>query len=104
MGYDRKKLDELKPRPRQGLLTLSEDGGGRRWFLFGEPVHAGTALELRLAGDRWVLGRFETGNGTRLPHFYLRLWNARENEEDYCGAPQVSFEIPSGAVLRWPGP
>lgn len=107
MGYDPKTLDALRRKPRQGRLELGEDGGGPRYFLDGDPVHAGTALELRLSGDRWVRGRFEVrwGLGTPPPAlFYLRLWNAHENEDDFCGAAQVSFELPPDAILRWPAP
>jgi hypothetical protein len=41
------------------VLVLGSDAGGLRHFLAGEPVHAGTYLELRLPDDRWVVVRYE---------------------------------------------
>lgn len=119
MGHDPKTLDELRRNPRQGKLEPGRDEGGFRYCLAGAPVHAGTALELRLSGDRWVRGRFEivygvaASGGCRwnetapvgpLVRFYLRLWSHGENDPDFLGGDSVCMDLPPSAVLRWPEP
>lgn len=66
-------------------VVLGADAGGARWFLEGEPVHAGDGLDLRLPGDdrgeRWTPVRFETrwrpasgGRGPDEPQAVLYLY------------------------------
>ena len=76
-----------------GQLMSGVDAGGERHFLDGRAVHAGDGLELQLADDRWVGGRYEWDFKRGTPAlFYMGL----------AGGGQVSFHIPSSAILRWP--
>lgn len=76
---------------RPGRLTLGEDAGGPRYFLGGEPVHAGTGLELMLEDETWLPGRFETSN-----HKPFFCFGVKGTEEE------ASARLPEGAMLRWP--
>jgi hypothetical protein len=63
-------------------------------------VHAGTALELRLPDDRWVVIRYEWNWDTAArPRAYLAL-GGRGERLGY--APNVEFPLPERAELRWP--
>ncbi|MHB1912530.1 MAG: hypothetical protein ACYCTI_10825 [Acidimicrobiales bacterium] len=42
-----------------GRIVLGRDGGGPRFFLGGEPLHAGTTIELADPAGGWVEVRFE---------------------------------------------
>ena len=82
------------------MFVLGQDAGGLRHFLGGRPVHAGTALELRLPDDEWVVVRYEWSWDVAVrPRAYLAL-GARGEELGY--APVVEFSLPQGAELRWP--
>lgn len=84
----------LKTLPPGENLELREDEGGPRYYLEGEPVHAGESLELRLRtvdGWTWAPVRFETAN--RKPRAILDLGETLADAD---------FVLPVGAVLRWP--
>lgn len=89
----------VEPDPAS-VLVLGRDAGGLRHFLAGQPVHAGTFLELRLRDDRWVVVRYEW-NWVRSdrPRAYLAL-GGRGEALGY--APVVEFSLPEKAELRWP--
>jgi hypothetical protein len=77
--------------PREGTrLVLGDDGGGPRYFLDGQPVHAGTLLELLEPDGTWMLGRYE--------------WSRRRGEcPRFCydnNTPPVMLGV--DARLRWP--
>jgi hypothetical protein len=59
-------------------------------------VHGGDALELCLAGG-WIVGRFESDSGMPRPRLYFSV------ELEGGGQAQSFFEIPEGALARWPG-
>jgi hypothetical protein len=89
----------VDPDP-SSILVLGADAGGPRHFLAGQPVHAGTALELRLPGDRWIVVRYEwSWDVAARPRAYLAL-GGRGERLGY--AEQVEFSIPERAELRWP--
>jgi len=84
-------------------LTKGRDGGGVRWFLDGEPIHAGTGLEILLeidpegATDRsrhkplWVPVRFETDLEDRA---FIHWPNAGQDE--------LRSEVRDHLCFRWP--
>jgi hypothetical protein len=89
----------VDPDP-DSVLLLGTDAGGLRHFLAGQPVHAGTALELRLPDDRWILVRYEWSWDTAVrPRAYLAL-GGRGEALGY--AELVAFPLPERAELRWP--
>ena len=73
-------------------LILGEDAGGRRHFLAGRPVRAGTGLFL-LTRHGWLSGRYEwsfrNGEPPRLHH---RLPHGEE----------IEINLPREARLAWP--
>lgn len=83
------------------VLVLAEDGGGRRHFLAGRPVHAGAGLELRLRDDVWVRIRYEwSWRADEAPRGYLALGG---RGEALGWEPEaVEFKLPERAELRWP--
>jgi hypothetical protein len=84
------------PDDRQsGQLELVERFGRYKHYLLGRPVNGGDILELCMSGG-WVSGRYECDAAAAAPRFYFsvelgggRVW-------------QSSFELPEGALLRWP--
>ena len=89
----------VDPDP-DSILVLGADAGGARHFLAGQPVHAGTALELRLPDDRWIVVRYEwSWDVAARPRAYLAL-GGRGERLGY--AEQVDFALPERAELRWP--
>jgi hypothetical protein len=89
----------VDPHP-DSVLVLSSDAGGLCHFLAGQPVHAGTALELRLPEDRWVVVRYEwTWDLAERPRAHLAL-GGRGEALGY--AELVAFALPERAELRWP--
>jgi hypothetical protein len=89
----------VDPDP-SSVLVLGTDAGGLRHFLAGQSVHAGTALELRLPDERWVVIRYEWNWDPAVrPLAYLAL-GGRGEEMGY--APVVEFSLPERAELRWP--
>lgn len=67
------------------------DGGGRRHFLGGRPIHAGMGIML-LTSQGWLGGRYE--------------WHYGDEPLFYFGTPgshlQVSVPIHKGMRLAWP--
>lgn len=76
-----------------GRIVLGRDGGGPRFFLGGEPLHAGTTIELADPAGRWVEVRFEYRFHPQAePVAYLELggWDR----------PLVAFVIAIDAIAR----
>ncbi len=90
------------------FLSVKDSPDGPFYFLQGRPVRPGQDLELRLEGSVWILGRFEwSGDPGEPPTFHLACGGAWEemadpNSSTYPIPPEISFEIPRGALLRWP--
>lgn len=76
---------------RPGRLTLGEDAGGPRHFVNGEPIHAGTGLDLMLEGENWLSGRFETAN-----HKPFLCFGVKGTEDE------ARAQLPEGAIVRFP--
>jgi hypothetical protein len=84
--------------PRSGTsgrpLVLGIDGDDeRRHFLAGRVVSFGDRLELALADERWIAGRYE--------------WSGREGEPAhlrvaFSGGGDHAIPLPASALLRWP--
>lgn len=93
---------DVVPLPDQKHnLVLGQDAGGHRFYLDDRPVHAGTALELLVGPDTWMLGRFETvwtTAGGVLPIFCIVL-PSRPGWFEGCAA---DIRLPPSACLRWP--
>jgi hypothetical protein len=84
------------------MMIEGESPGGRRHFLDGRPVHAGTTLDLLLPDGHWQRVRYEWSFTRETPpRAYLQLGGPAAAER-LDAAPQVSFELPPRAVLRWP--
>lgn len=83
-------------------LIEAADGGGRRHFLDGRPVHAGAALELLLADGHWLRGRYEWSYAAgQAPTLHIALGGPDEAQRQDA-TPAVSFALPARTVLRWP--
>lgn len=96
----------ITPPPDQ-VLILDRDAGGWRHYLAGQPIHAGSPLDLLLQGGTWWPGRYESawppGWETTGPValFYAALggpWDTNDTDTSVT----VSFPLPASAVLRWP--
>ncbi len=85
-----------------GRLILRRDAGGLRHFLDGNAVHAGEFLELRLPKGVWVLIRYEWNWQSELPHGVMLLGGPAEEANCPSLLPDVVFQIPGNAELRWP--
>jgi len=84
------------------LLIEAPGAGGRRHYLGGRPVHAGTALELLLADGHWLRGRYEWSFVPgELPTLHVWLGGPAEAQRQ-GDVPSVAFTMPARAVLRWP--
>lgn len=87
--------------PHTQLIEAS-DAGGRRHFLDGRPVHAGTTLELLMPDGHWLSGRYEWNFvAGEAPTLDLALGGPAEAQRQ-GEVPVVSFPLPARAVLRWP--
>jgi hypothetical protein len=91
LGYD----------PSQTLI-LGRDDGGQRHFLDGQPVHAGTLLELLLPDGRWQPIGYEWGWSVDEPPTATMRLGAPAGAEQLGDQPSVTFDLPAEAVLRWP--
>jgi hypothetical protein len=78
--------------PDGNPLEVGTDGGGRREFLAGRPVHAGEALFL-LTCAGWHPVRYESNLPAREPVLYLPLPGVWQD---------VVFAVPRDARLAWP--
>lgn len=79
---------------RGSPLVMGRDAGGTRWFLAGEPVHAGTGLELLIdngKGQDWLVVRLEFDYARHRAFAYLPSVGAR-----------MHAEVSEGARFRWP--
>jgi len=83
-------------------LIEAADAGGRRHFLDGRPVHAGTTLELLLADGHWMTGRYEWSFAAGEPPTLHVMLGGPAEAERQGELPVVSFTVPPRAVLRWP--
>ena len=83
--------DDLR-LPDGSPLIEGTDGGGRRDFLEGRPVHAGEALFL-LTCAGWHPARYESNRGDREPVLYVPLPGVWED---------VAITVPHDARLAWP--
>ncbi len=74
------------------LLELRKEPSGLRYYLAGEPVHAGDLLEILLDDGSWALGRYEWNyqNG-QWPWFYV----------DTDSGSMIDLN-PERSRLRWP--
>jgi hypothetical protein len=101
--YDEWRREHMAPLvdpDPDSILVLGSDAGGLRHFLAGQPVHAGTYLELRLPDDRWVVIRYEwSWDPAARPRAHLAL-GGRGEVLGY--AEHVEFAMPERAELRWP--
>jgi hypothetical protein len=79
------------PLPTGDPLIEGTDGGGRRDFLAGRPVHAGNGLYL-LTCAGWHAVRYES-NVPREPMLYMPLPGVRED---------VVLAVPREARFTWP--
>jgi hypothetical protein len=60
-------------------LIEAADAGGRRHYLDGRPVHAGTTLELLLPDGDWLTGHYEWGYvAGEAPTLHVALGGPRE--------------------------
>ncbi len=82
-------------------LVLARDEGGRRHFLDGRPVHAGTTLELLCADGHWLRVRYQWSGDDRPPTAATALGAPAEAERQGL-QPIVEFALPPRAILRWP--
>jgi len=73
-------------------LEEGADGGGRRDFLAGRPVHAGQTLYL-LTCCGWQGVRYESNLPNMAPVLYMPLPGVRHD---------VAFAVPRDARLAWP--
>jgi hypothetical protein len=78
--------------PDGNPFEVGTDGGGRREFLAGRPVHAGEALFL-LTCAGWHPVRYESNLPAREPVLYLPLPGVWQD---------VVFAVPRDARLAWP--
>jgi hypothetical protein len=81
-----------------GHLELRTESSGARHYLDARPVHAGHGLELLLAPDNWVPGRYEwIFRQEDRPLLYLALGAVSDEH-----GPLITVKLPEKAVLRWP--
>lgn len=81
--------------PLVGALELRERNGRCKHWLLDRPVNGGDPLQLCFSGG-WVTGRYEWSGADTPPRFHFSV---------EVGAGRVwesSFELPEGALLRWP--
>jgi hypothetical protein len=82
---------------RGSTLQLSERTGRVKHCLDDRPVSGGDPIELCFSGG-WVIGKYEWNGDVRAaPHFHYSIELAQGG-----GVAQGSFELPEGAVVRWP--
>ena len=83
-----------------GKLTPVREEGGVRFHLNGEPVHAGDVLDLLMADDTWMRGRFEANGRSAEASFH---WTVPAAGQPADGEPaEASMWLPGWATLRWP--
>jgi hypothetical protein len=73
-------------------LNVGTDGGGRRDFLAGRPVHAGETLYL-LTSLGWYPVRYESNMPRKASLIYLALPGVQE---------EVVIAVPPDACFAWP--
>ena len=72
----------------EGEMTFAWRSPGSRYFLQGEPVHAGDVLELLLDDGQWQPVRFE--------------WSAAPERRPIMVINQHdAFALPDQAIFRW---
>lgn len=78
-----------------GELELEQRGTRCKHYLLGRPVNGGDVIQICFSGG-WVTGRYEWSGVESAPrfHFSVELGSGRVWES--------SFELPEGAIVRWP--
>lgn len=85
------------------LLEIRRESGGLRHYLQGEPVSAGTVLELLMSDGSWLSGRYEWGFRRDEPALFCKYVRVPGVDLDgYPNREQVCFALPKDALLRWP--
>jgi hypothetical protein len=83
-------------------LILARSDGGQRHYLGGEPVNAGTGLELLTSDGHWLPVRYEWDwNPEHPPRAYFDLGLPKPARK-LTDPPQVSIPLDPRAILRWP--
>jgi hypothetical protein len=99
---EREHFDPLLGYEPHMQLIEAADGGGRRHFLDGRPVHAGATLELLMPDEQWLRGRYEWSYaGGEPPTFYIVLGGPAEAQRQDV-VPDVSFALPPRACCAGP--
>lgn len=86
-------------------LVLGSDAGGRRWFLDGQPVHAGTGLELCIEVERSYRDRDDV---ELFRYGWLRVRLEFDFHEGraliHIGAPGLELKAVANeyTLFRWP--
>jgi hypothetical protein len=77
-------------------LELRTGPSGPRYHLAGRPVTGGAPVQLCFSGG-WVTGRFEwTREYAEAPKFHASI------ELEGGKVHALAFDLPEGALLRWP--
>lgn len=71
-------------------LTLNWQSDGPRYYVDGEPVHAGDLLEVQLDDGSWVVVRFEYH------------WDKKQNTIDPFLIIADGQLLPADSLCRWP--
>lgn len=88
-------------------LAIKPEPGGFTCYLGDIPVFPGQDLEICLEGGVWLLGRFEWNHEPRVrPRLNVCCGGEWEDMDPETSTfpipPEISFEIPRDALLRWP--
>src|SRR5689334_19733267 len=84
-----------------GRIELREDGSRARHYLDGRPLRPGDRIEILLAGNRWLRGRYEwNGNLARWPAVRVELGGPWEGDEQTRSRAAVLALHPD-ATARW---
>lgn len=91
-------------------LELRKEPGGFRHYLAGEPVHAGTPLDLLMADGSWLPGRYENQRYDEglLARFHMdvrcktALHEFSNDPSSGIAYPEAAFDLPRDAEFRWP--
>jgi hypothetical protein len=85
------------PSMRGDTLELITRNGRTKYQLAGHVLNGGDPIPLCFSGG-WVIGRFEwSGELDRRPLFHYSLELVTDGD-----LFEAAFEIPEGAILRWP--
>src|SRR5262249_45823619 len=80
----------LRTIDAEGQFTFTRRSPGDRYFLNGNPIHAGDLLEMRLDDGAWQRVRFE--------------WNPKFHEKPIlCFDDERTMTLAEDKCFRWPG-